>query len=262
MSELIGRRPAHPALLQRLLWAHREQQAIELTANERPRDLDEAYATAHALVEALGLETGGAKVGANGPEGQRMLGLAEPLWGHVLAQRCWAGEAEFAIGDAGVSVEVEWVITLNRDLDGEGAHDRDTVRAAIAELALGIEINRPSYSDPMREGGLAIIADNGVHAGLVLGRSRHPRVAPLLLDLPVWLAVDVQAPRTGSAAGVGVDPVEALIWVASDRARRSVPLRRGHRIATGALLTCRDLHKGSTVRAGGDSGAECTLVLI
>ena len=255
-----GTAVAHPLLLRRLLVARQEQRAVELADDERPRSLDEAYATAAALLDALGLEPNGAKVGANGATGQRLLGLTEPLWGHTLAGLCWKVSAELDAGDAALGAEAEWIFTLGRDLDGAAAQDPAAVEAAIAQIALGIEITRPSYIDPMREGGLAIIADNGVHAGLVIGDALSPQHLAELRDRRMWLAVDDEARRHGSASQAGVDPLAALLWLAADRARRGVPLRRGHRIATGALLTCRDLPRGHTVRAGIEGGAECTLV--
>lgn len=252
---------AHPALLRRLVAARRDQRPIALGADERPRDLDQAYATACALVQALGLSPNGAKVGANTPAGQGMLGLADPLWGRTFAETSWSVEAQ-VVATEGLGAEAEWIFTLGSDLSGAAAQTSSGVAAAIANVALGIEITRPSYAEPMREGGLAIIADNGVHAGLVLGAARPATGLERLADLAVWLAVDGQPPSFGNARQSGVDPLAALAWLARERESRGMPLRRGEVVATGALVTCRELRKGQTVRVGSEGGCECTLWLL
>jgi 2-keto-4-pentenoate hydratase len=250
----------HAALLHKLVIARRDGQPTALRVSERPHDLDQAYATACALVDALGLRPNGTKIGANTPTGQSLLGLREPLWGRTFAESSWFGEAE-VVATEGLGAEAEWIFTLASDLSAAAAQTNGSLAAAIANVALGIEITRPSYVEPMREGGLAIIADNGVHAGLVLGRARPTVELARLADLPVWLAVDGQSPSSGSARQSGVDPLAALVWLARERESRGMPLRRGEVVATGALVTCRDLRKGQTVRVGSKNGCECTLRL-
>lgn len=258
--------PSQPnaALLRQLLAARRGRQPLaRLGDGERVQSLDEAYATAFALVSELGMTPAGAKIGANGPAGQRALGLAAPLWGHTLAERTWLVEASFEAPPRGVVAEAEWVLTLGRDLDGDAARDPEAVRDAVAEAALGIEINEPSYLDPIGEGGLAIIADNGVHAGLLVGRPAPLDLQALLHD-PLWLQVDNQPRRLAEAAQMGIDPLAALGWLAADRAARGQPLRSGHRIATGAIISVQGLHAGQRISVGRAMNAEspeCTLVL-
>ncbi len=260
-----------PRLLDRLLAVRRGGAPIaSLAADERPADLDTAYATAAALVQRLGWTPAGAKVGANGPPGQRALRLAEPLWGHTLAERTWQREGQLAAGGGDTVAEAEWVLTLGAGIDAEAARDPERVRAAVAHVCLGIEINQPSYVDAINEGGLAVIADNGVHAGLVLGPPLPAADWSALVARDVWLrceggsfddagdaAVAPLPPR--SAAAAGIDPLAALVWLAADSARRGAPLAAGHTVATGAIVVAPRRRAGQRVTAGFGDDAQCTV---
>ncbi len=90
----------------------------------------------------------------------------------------------------------------------------------------------------MRIGSAGVIADNSGHRALVLG---HPSDDWRDLDLagaPVELRVDGELRDAGSGARVLGHPLEALAWLATDRARRGDGLKAGQIVTTG---TCTGL---------------------
>ena len=250
------------SLLHRLVEARRSGVPIDsLPAASLPRSPCEAYAVAAALVRELGLSPNGYKIGANTARAQQMLGLAEPLYGRTFTEGTTrlAGRHDALSGEA--AVEAEIVLRLARDLE-ELPIDRQGWRAAIDEVMVGIEINHPSYRDALAMGGLAIIADNGVHAGLVVGASRSVRELDDLVDIPMRLQVDGAGAQEGSARSAGVDPWQALAWLASTRLEAGEMLRAGEFIATGAIVSRGALRGGTHIRVCIGDAVECELSLV
>ena len=250
------------SLLDRLVAARLSGVPIDsLSAAALPHATPEAYAVAAALLRALGLSPNGYKIGANTPRGQQMLGLAEPLYGRTFAEGTTrlAGRHDTLGGEA--TVEAEIVLRLARDLE-ELPIDRPGWRAAIDEVMVGIEINQPSYRDALAMGGLAIIADNGVHGGLVLGAVRPVGSLDGLVDIPLRLEVGGAAAQEASARSAGIDPLEALAWLASTRLRAGDMLRAGELVATGAIVSRGTLRGGTRVRVCIGDDVECELALV
>lgn len=249
-------------LLHRLVAARRSGVPIEsLPAASLPQSPREAYGVAAALIRELGRSPNGYKIGANTARAQQMLGLAEPLYGRTFTDGTTrlAGRHDTLGGEA--AVEAEIVLRLRHDLEKLPIH-RQGWRAAIDEVMVGIEINQPSYRDALAMGGLAIIADNGVHAGLVLGASRSVSGLDELVDIPMRLQVDGAGVQEGSARSAGIDPWQALAWLASNRLDAGEVLRAGEWIATGAIVSCGALRGGTHIRVCIGDGVECELSLV
>lgn len=228
-------------------------------AGSAPPDLDSAYALAASLVAALGQPIAGWKIGASAPAGQRFLGLEEPFWGAILESEVLKAPALIPPIGAPFEVEPEIVMRLARDL--RARPDRDTAAAAIDQVAWGLEINRPSFAAPFEAGGLCLVADKGVTRGLVVGAPIPDWRQRDLGRLPGQLVVDGDLGPEVTAMDAGFDPLDALVWLAGDKARRGDPLRAGQWIATGALGRARPLAAGqtATVLAGGEAVAHLAI---
>ncbi len=250
------------SLLNRLLEARRSGVAIDhVSAESLPGSTREAYAIADALVGALGLSPNGYKIGANTARAQQMLGLREPLHGHTFAERTTTRIGRYDTQGGEAAVEAEIVLRLARDLTGSLPNDTAGWRNAVGEIMLGIEINQPSYRDALATGGLAIIADNGVHAGLVLGPTRAVAELDRLVDAVLRLHVDGNEVLDGSARSAGVEPLQVLAWLAQERLTCGRPLRAGDLIASGAIVSRHALGRGAHIRVGIGDGIDCELVL-
>ena len=250
------------SLLNRLLEARRSGVPIDsLSPGALPHSLRDAYAVADALIGELRLSPNGYKIGANTARGQQLLGLAEPLSGRTFAERTTrcTGRHDTLGGEVGVEAEI--VLRLARDLDGALPSDDPGWRCVVSEVLLGIEINHPSYRDALAMGGLAIIADNGVHAGLVLGVSRSVAELDRLIDTPLRLQVDGAEARQADARSAGVDPLQALAWLARARLACGQALRAGEWIASGAIVSRGALRAGTHIRVGIGDAVECELTL-
>ncbi|MGJ7512007.1 2-keto-4-pentenoate hydratase [Variovorax sp. GT1P44] len=251
-----------PTLLDRLVAARREHRQIDdLSVDELPASLDAAYAIANQLLVAMDWRAAGYKVGANTQRAQQMLGLDEPLSGRVLEHSLWSDRATYRTFGQFLDVEAELVLRLAHDLPDPQALGDAQLRDAVDCVMLGAEINLPSYRDALALGGAAIIADNGAHAGLVLGRPRPVTQLESLLGIPASLYADGARIASRSAVDAGVAPLAALSWLANDRARRGAPLRSGEVVATGAIAMGTSFQAGQRIEIALDEGVELVIDL-
>jgi 2-keto-4-pentenoate hydratase len=236
-------------LLAQLLAARRDGRLIEaVSADMRPATLQDAYDTADRLAALTGRSVAGWKIGATTPRGQKALGLSEPFGGRIFADTVWHSPAVLAGVQGVLTIGAEIVLHLNRDLDARPAPlDAAAVATAVDRVGPALELNQPSFRDPFLAGGLCLIADNGVNVGLVLGEARPALRTLHLTTLAVSLSLNAEVRSHGCAHDTGFDPLEALAWLANDRARRGDPLRAGQWISTGDLVGPVEARAGDTV---------------
>lgn len=203
-----------------------------VSADDRPRDLAAALTVSTQVAGALGARAGW-KIGATAPGAPAALGLSEPLFAPIPQTGLREAPARWTAGPDGLTLDAEVVFELAATpADAAPA----SLRAAVGAVRLAIEINRPSYARPFEAGGLAIIADMGAHAGLVLGATLDRGTD--LAALAVTLGDDASA-ATGTGAAVLGDPWAALAWLAATLPRFGQTLQAGDVVASGALCSIR-----------------------
>ena len=111
--------------------------------------------------------------------------------------------------------------------------DLPALKACVAALHLGVEMNQPAWADPFALGGPAIIADNGANAGLVLGPALPPGTD--LTGIAARLLVGGEERMAGTGALVLGDPWNALAWLVGALERQGLALRPGDLVASGNI---------------------------
>ncbi len=229
-----------------------------LPAECQPLDVDEGYEIQDALVTLIGDDVYGWKVGSTSRKAQEIIGTTDPFGARLLAANCFESPAEIPAGRFFMrALEVEFAFRLGRDLAAaDGPFSRQQAIEAVEALHPAIEISDSRYHDWSAVGAPGLIADNGNDGGFVLG----PGLADWRgLDLPahpVSLVVNGETVAEGSGADVLGDPVEALVWLANDRARRGDGLRSGQVITTGSCTGVNLAGAGDSASAEfGDLGA-------
>ena len=236
-------------LADRLAAAERDRAPIPPLVRDRP---DLAAADAYEIqllnVRRRGGVIVGHKVGLSSEAMQRMMGVDEPDYGHLLADmRLSETEPADATRYCYPRVEIEVAFLLGADLPGEGCTERD-VLAATEAVAPSIELIDSRIED-WRISLADTIADNASSAGFVVGAARVP---PAGIDLRAIDAVlyrgDEEVARGRSDAVLG-NPVTAVAWLARTVAGFGVRLRAGHLVLPGACCRAVDAHPGDRFRA-------------
>ena len=185
----------------------------------------------------------GHKVGLSSEAMQKMMGVDEPDYGHLLADmEVFEDVPVPAAKYLFPRVEVEVGFLLAEDLPGAGCTE-DDVLAATAAYAPSIEL----IDTRIRDWKIALcdtIADNASSAGYVLGPAR---VSPKDIDIT---AIDAVLTRNGEVVAEGRsdavlgNPVTAVAWLARKVDSFGVRLRAGDIVLPGSCTRAIDARPG------------------
>ncbi|MBA0126565.1 fumarylacetoacetate hydrolase family protein [Haloechinothrix sp. YIM 98757] len=215
-------------------------------------DASDAYAIQLVNIRrrlAAGRRVVGHKVGLSSAAMQRMMGVDEPDYGHLLDDMELGEGAPVPLGPyCYPRIEVEVGFVLAEALPGEGCTERD-VLAATEAVVPGIELIDSRIRD--WEIGIAdTIADNASSAGFVLGARRmSPHELDLTrIDAALYRGDGSEVTRGRSDAVLG-NPAAAVAWLARTVAAFGVRLEAGHIVLPGSCTRAVDVSAGDTLSA-------------
>ena len=217
-----------------------------LTAAHPDIDVVDAYEIQLINIRARlddGARVIGHKVGLSSEAMQKMMGVDEPDYGHLLAdmevfEDVPVDTSRFLFP----RVEVEVGFILAEDLPGAGCTE-DDVLAATAAYAPSIEL----IDTRIRDWKIALcdtVADNASSAGWVLGPQR---VSPKDIDIKT---IDAVLTRNGDVVAEGRsdavlgNPVTAVAWLARKVDSFGVRLRAGDIVLPGSCTRAIDARPG------------------
>ena len=215
---------------------------------DRYADLDVVDAYEIQLINirarvAAGARVVGHKVGLSSEAMQKMMGVDEPDYGHLLDDMEVFEDRPVPAGKfLYPRVEVEVGFILADDLPGAGCTE-DDVLAATAAFAPSIELIDTRITDWKIKLG-DTIADNASSAGWVLGKDR---VSPKDVDIK---NIDAVLTRNGEVVAEGRsdavlgNPVTAVAWLARKVDDFGVRLRAGDIVLPGSCTRAIDARPG------------------
>ncbi len=236
----------------RLAEAWRSARAIDpLSADLAPRDLAEARAIQEEMARHVGHPVVGWKVG----------GAPGPLVGRVFAPTLFASPAILPADRFGAS-RIECEIGF-RVLDALPSRRRAYSEAEVGDasrLALLVEItvSRIKGGRHIAESEadiLAIVADNAVQGGLVVGPEFDAWRHLDLLGIAVDLRIDGGLPLPVNPRAGRTDPFAVMLWLANELSARGIGLAAGQLVTTGSATLSQPLAPGrSAIAIYGDLG--------
>jgi 2-keto-4-pentenoate hydratase len=192
---------------------------------------------------AEGARVIGHKVGLSSEAMQKMMGVDEPDYGHLLDEMAVFEDVPVAAGRfLYPRVEVEVGFILADDLPGAGCTE-DDVLAATAAFAPSIELIDTRITD-WKIKLCDTIADNASSAGWVLGKGR---VSPKDIDIR---NIDAVLTRNGEKVAEGRsdavlgNPVTAVAWLARKVDDFGVRLKAGDIVLPGSCTRAIDARPG------------------
>lgn len=237
----------------------RDQMAADLAQAERSRvpisplttaypDIDVVDAYEIQLINihqrvAEGARVVGHKVGLSSEAMQKMMGVDEPDYGHLLDEmQVFENAPVKASNYLYPRVEVEVGFILAQDLPGAGCTE-DDVLAATAALVPALELIDTRITDWQIK-LCDTIADNASSAGFVLGEARVP---PKDLDITAIDAVLTRGEEVvakGRSDAVLGNPVTAVAWLARKVESFGVRLQAGDIVLPGSCTRAFDARPG------------------
>ena len=230
------------------------------------RTVDEAYAVQeafHALMAATHGPVAGYKIALTTSVMQQMVGFHEPVSGAILAKTIQQSPCTIrstAYGRLGVECEI--AVRLQADLPVTPVlYNRDHMTAAIGAVMVAFELIDDRNADYTQFAPqiLSIIADNAWNGGIVLG---PPVTDWRTMDLAVahgTMVINDVVVGEGYGRDVMGHPLDALVWLANELAKRGKSLSRGMVVMTGSIVATKFVHPGDTVRFWVDGLGEVRL---
>lgn len=216
----------------------------------RPLTRDEAYQVQFEVArlrEARGERVAGYKIGCISRTMQAQLGLDEPVFGHVWEGECHASGCVIGgTGHEGLAVEGELAVRLACDVPSAewlGANPD-----AWGTVGVVIELHHWVFRAPEAQRAAELIANNAIHAGVVLPAEGERRWAGEWLD-QAGLRVIRNGEVLGDCAGRGLEggAMSGVVRLVRHLERYGRRLRQGHLVLTGSLLPLWRVEAGDRV---------------
>jgi 2-keto-4-pentenoate hydratase len=229
---------AHRSAAEQLLRAEATRQPCRPVRElfESPT-VDDAYVVQSLVHEAYGVERRrlGSKIGLTSVAVQRQMGVDRPDFGVLYA--------DMALGDGEAvptgrliqpRLEAEVAFVLGRDLPERPVVLTDVIRATDFVVA-AIEI----VDSRIVDWDISIVdtvADNASSGLFVLGgRPRRLRDIDDLASVQMQLTANGAVVSKGDGAACLGHPLNAVVWLVNELARRGAPVRAGDLVLSGSL---------------------------
>jgi 2-keto-4-pentenoate hydratase len=218
-----------------------------------PRDEADAYAIQDALHPCLTSAGRGSvvgyKIGCTTRVMQQYLGIHNPCAGAIFASSVRQQHGQFPHADfIRVGVECEIAVRLADDVDATQAPvDRFAVARALDACMAAIEIVEDRYVDYSALGAPTLIADDFFGAGCVLGQAVPDFDPGLLAGSHATMRIDDRQVGSGLGTDILGEPLDALVWLANNLARRGQQLHAGEFVLLGSLVQTQWVAAGQSV---------------
>jgi 2-keto-4-pentenoate hydratase len=235
-----------------LLDAYATREPIEpLTATHEDMTVEDAYAIQLLQMDELlagGRTVKGHKVGLTSGAMQKLLGVDQPDYGHLLDDFFHLEHAPIPVERfLQPRIEPEVAFVLKADLKGPGVTPHEALRAVDFVLP-ALEIVDSRIRD-WRIGLFDTIADNASSGALVLGSTPTDVGAIDLRRGGGTMHRNGRLVGTGAGGAVLGSPLNSLVWLANTVGARGVTLEAGHVILPGAICAMVPVAAGDTVTA-------------
>ena len=183
------------------------------------------------LREKRGEEIIGYKIGCVSKDTQKKMGFTQPALGYLWKSELYASGIELNKKDyTNPAMEAEFGVILNRDINPE-LSSFDYILESIEGIYPLIEIHNLIFygNEPH---GAELLANNAIHAGVVLGSKTKLPLDKTETDLK--LIYDKEVMDTWTNKIWPNDMLSELEWLVRERAKNDNYLKKGDLILTGA----------------------------
>jgi 2-keto-4-pentenoate hydratase len=203
-----------------------------------PASIDDAYLIQHLTHETLGRKQAGWKVGWTTRKLQKANGVQEPMVGRIPAETVvHSGSTVRELRPGSLKCEAELAFRLARDLPARPRpYSEMELIGAIHVVYPAIEIVGSRFVSSDLAGRFGVVADNGAHAGLVLGAPIEAWREMDRVDLPARLYVDNTEIAAGTGANVLGDPLTPCLWLLHWLNSQGEGLSAGDVVSSGSFL--------------------------
>jgi 2-keto-4-pentenoate hydratase len=235
-----------------LLEAEKSKEAVSpLTSQFTNLNVTDAYQIQLEVIKRKlkgGRTVIGKKVGLTSVAMQRMLGVDEPDYGHLLDDMKVANGGTVKMSNfLSPKIEAEIGFVLSEDLEGPNVTFLDVLMATDYVVPT-LEIIDSRIAD-WKIDLVDTVADNGSSAMVVIGEQMTDINGVDLRSVGMTLSKNGEMMATGSGAAALGHPAHAIAWLANKLHEFGMTLKAGELILPGALSAAITVVEGDTVTA-------------
>ena len=184
------------------------------------------------LRKKRGEEVIGYKIGCIAKETQANMGLSKPAWGRLWKNELHTDGVVLKKNNySNPAMEAEFGIIMGRDLPPDQVNV-DYIKTSVEFICPVIEIHNYVFNgDPPF--GAELLANNAIHAGVVIGQLNEGRISSNYTDLS--LLFDKQKVDTWTKINWPDDILSEVTWLVKELAKSGHALKKGDLILTGAF---------------------------
>jgi len=211
--------------------AWRDNTAVAVPEQLAPAGNDAAYGVQEALLDAIGQQAGGWKIGARSSDAAAQ-GAPLPAAGIHRAGEA-ISRADFPV----LGLELEIAFSLRRDFGAADADIADDdVLQAIASMRVSIELVSSRVAGWPNVSPLIQLGDLQNHGALVVGESIAYDPAANFLDPDLRFTAGGKILFEGKGSNPAGDPRRLLVWAVRHCAARGLTLPAGSILTTGTYV--------------------------
>jgi 2-keto-4-pentenoate hydratase len=187
--------------------------------------------TVTKLREKRGEEVIGFKIGCVLKETQKKMGFTQPAWGTLWKKELYQNRVVLNKKDySNPAMEAEFGITLNRNIDPKLVTPEYIIKSIESIYPL-IEIHNLVFHGEAPHGS-ELLANNAIHAGIVLGPKNKLPKSDQVTDLK--LIYDKKIVDTWENKIWPKDMLSEIEWLVKEQSKINNILKKGNLILTGA----------------------------
>lgn len=199
--------------------------------------LEDAYAVQDLLIKEK-LDKGeriiGWKVGATSRPVMEQLGIEEPFLGCMTTESDFTSLKEIRSSDfCKLAIEGEIAFVMGKTLKGPGVTTADVIQATAGVMG-AVELVDSRIVD-WKVTAQEAIADNALHAGIILGPCMKPMSGFDLVHEGVVLHKNGRLLASACGAEALGNPLNVMVWLANKLATFGKELTAGSIVSTGSL---------------------------
>lgn len=229
----------------------RAEPIAPLTESHPGMTPDDAFAVALVNIRRRidsGAKVTGHKVGLASEAMQKMMGVGEPDYGHLLDVMEYSESVPVDTSKlCRPRVELEVAFILGKDVPAEGVSDEE-LPEYIEWVVPSIELIDSRIAD-WKITLADTIADNASSCGYIVGEQRVAMSDIDVASIRVDMHKNSEHVATGSSDAVLGNPLNAVSWLARKVSSFGVQLRAGDVLLPGTAIRAEDVAPGDHVRA-------------
>ena len=218
----------------------------------KPKNRIEAYGIQNNFFKHTTYNLFGWKIAATSSNGQKHIGVTEPLAGRIFKEKVYKNKSEIILGNNKMAVaEPEFAFKINKDIfPRKKTYSNNEVLSFIDDLYPAIELPNSRFTKYEIQGEEQLIADNACAHLFIIGNKFNGLWKGLdLKNHLVTISNQNRKNYTGTGSNVLGNPIIGLTWLVNELSKYNITINKELIISTGTCSKPFPINKNDFITA-------------